>query len=243
MSELIQRAARIRAGDLPALLAAAAAPFAPGLAAPLLLAAALGLWLGRGLGRYERLLVAVPWLAALAALTALALAPPAPTGAPGTARVERLVRDQFGELFETFEGAAGGAARRLRGPIADRLGHQEAFTRLAEVAAAGPPRLSYLLLDPDGNAVAWAGEGLVHDLENLEIEAARRVFRTSLSAVTMASVEALDWGRRPWAVVVGRSLPTDDLPRPIPGAGPLRWSLVEADEPIADGRQIGRAHV
>ncbi len=236
MSELIQRAARIRAGDLPALLAAAAAPFAPGLAAPLLLAAALGLWLGRGLGRYERLLVAVPWLAALAALTALALAPPAPTGAPGTARVERLVRDQLGELFETFEGAAGGAARRLRGPIADRLGHQEAFTRLAEVAAAGPPRLSYLLLDPDGNAVAWAGEGLVHDLENLEIEAARRVFRTSLSAVTMASVEALDWGRRPWAVVVGRSLPTDDLPRPIPGAGPLRWSLVEAEEPAAAGK-------
>ncbi len=235
MSELIQRAGRIRAGDLPALLAAAAAPFAPGLAAPLLLAAALGLWLGRGLGRYEKLLVAVPWLGALALFAVLALSALGQPGQPETARLERLVRDQFGELFESIEGAAGEAAARLEGPIADRLGRQTAFNHLAEVAAAGPPRLSYLLLDPDGTAIAWSGEGLVHDLEKLEIQAARRVFRTSLSAVTMASVEVLDWGRRPWAVVVGRSLPTDDLPRPIRGAGPRRWSLVEAEEPVAAG--------
>jgi len=139
-----------------------------------------------------------------------------------------------------------------------------AFDRLVRLAPpAGDRRRSLLLVDRDGNPVAWAGEGLVHEPEQWPRSGV--AYRAGFNSVTFYAAEPLDESGRPWRLVAGESFPTDRLPRPaVPAAEgpaalapavllarlrggldelgdallprrPLRWSLVDNPEQAHPG--------
>ena len=88
-----------------------------------------------------------------------------------------------------------------------RSERQAAFRTLEHRArASGRPRWTWLLIDPDGTAIAWSGRGLVHEFEPSELPVTGRVKRSGYTAVTWASVRPLEAGSNPWRLVVGTSL-------------------------------------
>ena len=89
--------------------------------------------------------------------------------------------------------------------------------------------VSLLLYDSGGEAVAWAGDGLLHEPE-LTPPRVGRSFRLGQTAVTLTSTVSVPMGdRRPWRLLAGLSRPTDVLPF---GAGSRvgRWWLQAAAE-------------
>src|SRR5579862_5266760 len=166
--------------------------FAAALAAPLLPEPfSFGLLLGCGLlwlGQRPR----PPRREAALAALLVAVAVAALAGDAVIAREERLsdrrwVQGQAPEYRRAWEGlraeaaaAAGELKRRPASPL-DVLDHPPeapppqgavqaatlaAFDRLGRLTPpAGADRHALLLIDRDGNAVAWAGEGLVHEPE------------------------------------------------------------------------------
>ncbi len=215
----------------PALLAAAlAAPLLPSPFAFLLLLACCLLWLRRRppLPRRE---AALAVLLAVVALVALA-------GAGLIARQESLsdrrwIARQAPEYRRVWEGlraeAAAGAAAMKRRPSSplDVLDHPPeapppqsavqaatlaAFDRLGRLAPPGSERRrALLLIDRDGNAVAWAGEGLVHEPEQWPRSGLS--YRAGFNSVTFYAAEPLDESQRPWRLVAGASFPTRRLPQ------------------------------
>ncbi|MBV8201494.1 MAG: hypothetical protein JOZ15_12800, partial [Acidobacteria bacterium] len=258
----------------PLLLAAAlAAPLLPSPASLLVLLGRSLTWLGLRprLPRREAVLGVL-----LAAVSVVALA-----GAALIAREQRMpdrlwvarhapeLRRVWAELRAGAAAAAGELARRPQSPL-DVLDHSpeapppqgaaqaatlEAFDRLGRLAPqGGEGRRALLLIDRDGNAVAWAGEGLVHEPDPWPRSGL--AYRAGFNSVTFYAAEPLDGSSRPWRVVAGASFPTRHLPRagvlapsrePLgPGAvlaqlrdvldqlagellprRPLRWSLVD----------------
>jgi signal transduction histidine kinase len=73
-------------------------------------------------------------------------------------------------------------------------------------------RRSILLLDPDGQAVAWAGEGLLHELAPQSYPREGRRAAASFGAATLLAIRPLGTEARPWRIVVGASYPTNQLP-------------------------------
>lgn len=74
-------------------------------------------------------------------------------------------------------------------------------------------RRSILLLDADGQAVAWAGEGLLHELAPQDYPQEGRRAAASFGAATLLAVLPIEIGEgRPWRIVVGASYPTNQLP-------------------------------
>ena len=93
-----------------------------------------------------------------------------------------------------------------------RSERQAAFRTLEQRArASGRPRWTWLLIDPDGTAIAWSGRGLVHEFEPTELPVTGRIQRSGYTAVTWASVRPLEAGSNPWRLVVGTSL---EIPGP-----------------------------
>lgn len=74
------------------------------------------------------------------------------------------------------------------------------------------PASTLYLVDPDGKAVAWAGEGLRHDLRSSDLPASGVSFVSSFTAITLFAVAPIEPSRRPWRVVAGRSHSTAELP-------------------------------
>jgi signal transduction histidine kinase len=219
--------------------------FAAALAAPLLpepfsfgLLLACGLlWLGQR-PRPPRREAALAALLAAVAVAALA-------GDAVIAREERLsdrrwIQGQAPEYRRVWEGlraeaaaAAGAMKRRPASPL-DVLDHPPAapppqgavqaatlaaFDRLGRLtppAAAG--RHALLLIDRDGNAVAWAGEGLVHEPEQWPRSGLS--YRAGFNSVTFYAAEPLDDSSRPWRLVAGSSFSTRRLPRALGTAAP-----------------------
>jgi signal transduction histidine kinase len=258
----------------PLLLAAAlAAPLLPSPFSLLLLLACSLLWLGLR-PRLPRREAALGVL--LAAVSVVAL-----VGAGLIAREQRLpdrvwvarhapeYRRVWEELRAGAAAAAGELARRPQSPL-DVLDHPaeapppqgavqaatlEAFDRLGRLTPPrGEGRRALLLIDRDGNAVAWAGEGLVHEPE--QWPRSGLAYRAGFNSVTLYAAEPLDGSTRPWRVIAGASFHTGQLPRAGalaqggtalgPGAvlfrlrdaldqvaesllprRPLRWSLVD----------------
>ncbi len=195
-----------------ALLAVAAAtPLLPGWWAPPVLAGVLaataGLAARRPGGRRER------WLRRLlgaAACVALALAALAPPPAP---LAERWARWRYAALWSELDRAAESAAAALTEALGGgRAGDRRAFEGLTALTRGRSERLSYLLLDPGAEVVAWAGQGVLHDPPADGLPASGRAFRASFSAATLMAVRPLGDGPRPWRVVAARSLSTDRLP-------------------------------
>ena len=228
----------LRRGREPLLFAAAlAAPLLPEpFSFGLLLACGL-LWLAQR-PRPPRREAALAALLAAVAVTALA-------GDAVIARDERLsdrrwIQGQAPEYRRVWEGlraeaaaAAGALKRRPASPL-DVLDHPPeapppqgavlaatlaAFDRLGRLTPpAGADRHALLLIDRDGNAVAWAGEGLVHEPEQWPRSGLS--YRAGFNSVTFYAAEPLDDSSRPWRLVAGSSFSTRRLPHGLGTAAP-----------------------
>jgi len=140
---------------------------------------------------------------------------------------------QYARLWDDLGTDAAAGAQALGKPPGDMRTRLEAFGSLSRIeseSARGRGRRSLLLLDPDGAAVAWAGEGLLHEVDPERVPRSGLSYQASFGAVTLFSVQPLpseSQVRRPWRVVAGASFPTDTLPFPaIPRR--LRWSVVDS---------------
>jgi signal transduction histidine kinase len=228
--------------EVALLAATVATPLAPppwSLVALLLLGAG---WVAFRPPRRE-LLVAGSALAVAALLLAagtLASRPAATTLAGWEAAATR----RYAGLWQDLEERATVARQVVGGPAETVAERQRAFQRLGRLASdAGTERASVLLVDEDGEARAWAGTGLLHEPDPVALPRSGVDFHPGFSSVTVIAVEPLGDGRRPWRVVVGRSLTTDRLPFDPPGGESprdFRWSLVAAATPTAaaDGLRL-----
>src|SRR5436305_5214569 len=214
---------------------------APLLPAPWSALAALVLscaWLGAR-GSRERL-IAGPLLAV--AVVSL-IAGWALSRGERAARAEwgRETRREYKRLWNSLQEEAAAAARGVEGlrksldtPPAPAVASQ-AFRRLEEIAGLGKGRRALLLLDPDGVPVAWAGEGLLHELPQ-ELPSSGPYYRASFSAVTLLAIRPLDGARRPWRIAAGASFGTDVLP--FPSAHPARWALADTPSQALLGADV-----
>lgn len=220
-------------------------PVAPALPAPwaaLALGALGGAWLalsGRRIARRERRAVALLLLAATLTLAAGALATVV-AGARGPG-LGPAAEARYAALWEELRALARDGAAALPPPGEGEAFRRAAFARLHQRwerrASAGD---SLLLVDPDGEAVAWAGEGLVNEPSAEALPRAGLDFFAGFGSVSLVAVEPLDDTRRPWRVVAGRSVSADRWPfRPPAFLGPewgtLRWSLATPETADAPG--------
>ncbi|MGB3564753.1 MAG: hypothetical protein WBC09_17015, partial [Thermoanaerobaculia bacterium] len=152
-------------------------------------------------------------------------------------RLETRIEKSYLRLWEELDRAAHSAVASLApAPVSpeDRL---EAFQSLADVAERGSVGATLYLLDPSGVFVAWAGAGLLHELDPQTLPAGGRDFAASFSAATLFSVEPLPGQSEGWRVVAGRSHSIDQLPFELFGRGPgdLRWELVAPGTQVPTG--------
>ncbi|MEA2604075.1 MAG: hypothetical protein QOF89_5067, partial [Acidobacteriota bacterium] len=185
-------------------------------------------WLWRLGSRERRIAGPLLGLAVAALLTGWALGW---SGRTSQAEWVRETRRDYHRLWTGLQGEAAAAARVVGPPPEkqDPLPPQyrlEAFRRLADVEVGeGQGRRALLLLDPDGVPVAWAGEGLLHELSQ-ELPRSGSYYRASFSAVTLLAIHPLDASRRPWRIAAGASYAADALP--FRSARTARWSLADA---------------
>ena len=149
------------------------------------------------------------WLALIAGWAADRLERPA--------RAERIreTRREYAEIWKDLRREAQArrppsctCPRRRRGRAC------EAFSRLSRIEIGeGKGRRALLLLDPDGVPVAWAGEGLLHELPQ-ELPRSGPLLPGELQRRDAARAQPLGDARRPWRVAAGVSFPTDTLPFP-----------------------------
>ncbi|HEY6322314.1 MAG TPA: hypothetical protein VJA16_12220, partial [Thermoanaerobaculia bacterium] len=241
----------LRRGREPLLFAAVlVAPLLPEpFSFGLLLACGL-LWLGQRPRppRREAALAAL-----LAAVAVAALAGDAVIAWEERLSDRRWIQGQAPEYRRVWEGlraeaaaAAGALKRRPASPL-DVLDHPPAapppqgavqaatlaaFDRLGRLTPpAGAGRHALLLIDRDGNAVAWAGEGLVHEPEQWPRSGLS--YRAGFNSVTFYAAEPLDDSSRPWRLVAGSSFSTRHLPRALGTAAPAAGAGLAPAAPAA----------
>ncbi len=211
--------------EIALLAAAVAAPLLPAPWSAVVLLAASGLWLALRPPRREVWIAGVALAAATAVLFAGWLAERGPR--PGEPGWPAVARRHYAAIWRGLWREAASAGRAL-GPLSGDLSATErldAFRKLARLEVGeGGGRHGLLLLDPDGNAVAWAGEGLLHELKPEAVPRSGPLFVAGWSAATLLAVEPITGAPRPWRVVAGTSFPTRELPFQRHEA--LRWSLV-----------------
>jgi signal transduction histidine kinase len=231
------------AAELALLAAAVAAPLLPAPWSAAALFAVAALWLALRPPRREVWIAGVALVAAAAVLVAGWVAERGPRA--GDAAWSAGAQRHYASLWNSLWGEAKAAAATLAplvpesGRDLDRAARMDAFRRLAQLeVGAGGGRHGLLLVDSDGAAVAWAGEGLLHELKPEAMPRAGPAFAAGWSAATLLAVEPVDASRRPWRVIAGASFPTRELP--FGRHEPLRWSLVR-DPREADPRAIAVA--
>lgn len=219
--------------ELLLLAAWVAAPWAPAPAAVLLLAGLTAAWLYSRPPRREAWLAGAGILVALAALgVGLVRGPRIPA--------DDVLKDRlaagYERLWTELSRQAEEASRHVELPLADDSAQLALLRRLSDLAedtldAGG--RSTLLVVDPDGRAVVWAGEGLLHELDPAVLPRSGTAFRASFGAVTFLVAEPVSPAERPWRVVAARSLAVDRLPFvDVWGAAPHRnWSVT--DDPAA----------
>lgn len=210
-----------------------AAPLLPPLAAAFAVLLVSLAWLRLRAGR-ERT-IAAPFLALAAASLLAAWLFDVQARVSQAEWVAKTRRD-YSRLWEGLRREAAAGAEAVGGTAETPRARLRAFSRLDKVALQeGDGRRSLLLLDPDGVPVAWAGEGLLHELGQ-DIPRSGRGYHAGFSAVTLFAIQPLDESRRPWRVVAGVSFPTDRLP--FPGAGRARWNLTARPEQRIPGADV-----
>jgi signal transduction histidine kinase len=213
------------------------APFLPSpWSALALLAVLIAWWLAVRPPRREVIIVAAALGVSIAALGVRWEGELRRTLAPRT--LARTAGGEYAALWSDLRGDATAAATALGKPPADLRARLDAFRHLGRLESeTARGRRSLLLLDPDGAAVAWAGEGLLHEFDPERVPRAGLSYQASFGAVTLLAVEPLPSdraARRPWRVVAGASFATDVLP--IPGmARRLRWSMVDGPGQVLPG--------
>jgi signal transduction histidine kinase len=215
--------------DVLPLVGLLACPALPPPWAAVGVAAFAALYLVRRRPRREALLVAVAGGGALLALGADWLR----QLSAGPSRAEWLVAatSSYRALWQDLEGEAAAAAREIGTPPRDAAARLATFAALAHQAGEGGSarRRTLLVVDPDGEPVAWGGEGLLREFAPQDLPAAGGTSALAgFEGVTLLAVRPLTSGRRPWRVVAGYSLPTDRLPFDPPGFKPAesyRWSV------------------
>ncbi len=208
------------------LLASVAALLLPPAARIAALGGLILLWLAARPPRRERVFVGVALTLAsgLILLSALAQRLDAPPIGAWTAEV----KVGFERLFAGLEASSRRAAAGFERPPARDGEHLDEFELLERLLPADAPEVTYLLLDPEGDAVAWAGEGVRHEGDLQTVPRAGFAYRRGYTAVTVFAVAPLSDDPRPWRLVAGRSLPTDRLPfetSAVSRSQDLRWSL------------------
>ena len=221
---------------LEALLVAAlvAAPLLPvGGAAAALLVLSL-LWLAARPARERRIAGPILALAVAALVSAWAVSR---GERESRAEWKRETRQAYARLWEDLRAAAATAASTLGRPADTPAARLAAFDRLARIESGGAEkgRRALLLIDPDGVPVAWAGEGLLHELPE-EIPRSGFSYHASFSAVTLLAIHPLDRSRRPWRAVAGASFATDAPP--FGNRGRDRWTLVGGAEQVLGGADL-----
>ncbi len=183
-----------------------------------------------GPSRFERFLVA--------ALAILALA-----AAAGEGWRHRTVATQD-ELIAAARAGYEALWRRIdalsqRAAAEDltSLPREERFRRLARlVASQSDFDWSIYYVDPQGRIDAWAGAGLLHELDRFSLPRAGRTSRASLTASSLLSVVPIagNAGR----VVAGVSLSSETLPFALPGGAErgTRWSAIPFGGAVPGGR-------
>ncbi|HEX4495354.1 MAG TPA: ATP-binding protein [Thermoanaerobaculia bacterium] len=148
------------------------------------------------------------------------------------ARSERIreTRREYAEIWKDLRTEAHAAAAVLKVPAETPAARLQAFSRLSRIEIGeGKGRRALLLLDPDGVPVAWAGEGLLHELPP-ELPRQGSFYRGSFSAMTLLVLEPLGDLGHPWRVAAGVSFPTDTLPFPrsqTARSQAARWTVVD----------------
>jgi signal transduction histidine kinase len=236
---------RAQRPELALLLGTLAAPFLPLPWSGLVLLALTALWVRLRPPRRE---VVVVLAATAVAVGALALRWDAERDAAASTRGwTRQAGRQYEALWQDLRKEAVAAAAALGAPPdpAQQAQILDAFNRLARLERtapylepeASPGRRSLLLLDPDGAAVAWSGEGLLHEIKEDQFPPSGLAYQASFTAVTLLAVEPLPSQkdvRRRWRVVAGVSYSNDRLPFRS-AAGRFRWSLIDRPEQAVPG--------
>jgi signal transduction histidine kinase len=222
--------------ELPLLALAVASPALPFPWSLPLLAVAVAVWGLRTPLRRER------WAFGLAgALALLALAWPAWSRAGAERDWWPRAAEAYGAVWSELATSAQAAAGEVGPPRFDaRQPDQpdaswvrEVFARLAVRAASegrgrtgAPPAL--FVVDPDGRVVAWAGDGLRHEVEQGALPRRGAGLRVSFEAATLLWAEPLAADERPWRVVSGSSHSLDGLAFAPAAPRGLRWVPVTA---------------
>ncbi|HVR29821.1 MAG TPA: ATP-binding protein [Thermoanaerobaculia bacterium] len=156
----------------------------------------------------------------------------------------RLGEHRLARLVEELEQGADRAVEAVR-PVAAAPLRVEAFDRLDALVGRSDPRRSYLLFDQDGEAVAWAGEGLLHDVDPLARRREETGFVSSYTATTIYTLRQVgERGQASWWVLSGRSFPRDRLPfspGPTLDARDYRWWIESDDAAAAGGSALLRS--
>ncbi len=210
-------------------LAVAFAPLVPSWAGAILVLVLAVAW---GLTRPPTRELA--WVAPMLAVAAVALALDTADRAPGLEQRTGTAAEQLELLWSRQDREAQAVvADLLDGGVLDvsatpARSRREAFRRLEKRTQTVPREpMTWLLFEPGGSAFAWAGSGLLHDLRRADELPEGRSFRSSFTAVSLLSTQAIPSPNGDWHLVVGRSLSKDSLPGESRGRGVWGWSLLE----------------
>jgi len=157
---------------------------------------------------------------------------------PGEDRRERITTG-YVELWRQLDQSLDEAIAAIPDRPRDRQAVLQAFDSLERLAASSPvPGLTLLLFDPDRRAVAWAGKGLLHDVDVARMPDRGRHHLASFSAVTLLVTDTLFGPTDRWHIVAGRSLRVDEPPFASGFVGrTARWTVISRTAPV-DSRHL-----
>ncbi|MEM7584926.1 MAG: ATP-binding protein [Acidobacteriota bacterium] len=230
-------AVRVRpAFETAILLACASSLLLPAAGAVAALVGLIGLWLSARPPRQERLFVGVTLILATLALAA-SIAVQFFEDPPPERWVAELERG-FESLWAELMAVAEVGASRFEEPPPLVGVHLEEFQLLEAWVEATDFDMTLLLFAPDGELVAWAGEGLLHTLRADELPPSGFAHRQGYTASSVLAVAPLSDEPRSWRLVAGRSLAVDRLPFDtsiVPRNEVVRWAVGGIDAEPATG--------
>ena len=229
------RSTRRQLVDAAILAAAGFTPLLPGAYAPAALLVVCLLWTATRPPRRE-LLIGVTLLAAAFVCLALEAGAPAELWS-GEERLQADLEARYEAQWSSLSAAADSAREALEsGSLvapSSREDRLRAYLALQGVVDSSVDDVTLKLLDVDGEALAWAGPGLLNSLAAELPSTAGASYRQSFSATTFLVSLPLGGGSRSSWVIAGRSYAHADNPVVHRGDPiryfPARWRLVAPD--------------
>lgn len=176
------------------------------------------------LSEHRYLWLAMLWLALLPLLLFWG------EGQPDLEAWRMATASRFESFWQGVESDADRVRMQLQDQLPDRLSAEQRFELLRQASrlSALPeffPRPTLLLFNPDGDAVAWAGDGLQHEPQTFSKEETRQ-FTRGVTATTLWVQRLIPIEKRNWRLIVGVSFPDSELtfsPQVLkPG---MRWTV------------------